>query len=119
MGNLRDKMKRQIDIARLLERTQDLPPSPRDPRITFFGIASIAFYAVAAYCAWKIGGWWGIGLVGCFLIINTLDEFVHEEHREELVDLHGLLARRIAENSRVLDDVIPMKESAHSGENSP
>lgn len=107
MGISKGQMKRKIAINRLLEMDKDLPPSPRDPRITVMGIASLIIYIVAGFCAWKIGGWWGIGLIACLYVISVFDEFVHEEHRQELVQGYGRLVRKIAENSDILNDIIP------------
>jgi len=97
----------------------DMPPSPRDPKISALGAASVGMYLVAAFCAWNIGGWWGIGLVGSLFILNTIDEFVHEEHRQELVQLQGRLIARIAENSEIMNGVFPYKEGKESDSDSP
>ena len=113
-------MKRQIDINRLLEMDKDLPPSPHDPRITIMGITSLLIYLLAGFCAWKFGGWWGVGFIVCLYVISTLDEFVHEEHRQELVEGYGRLVRMIAENSDILDNIIPKKEKNNDyNEHSP
>jgi hypothetical protein len=88
---------------------RSLPPSSRDPWITTLGIASFLFYALAAICAWQLGGWWGIGLVTAIFVATVLDDFVAEEHRQELIEMHGKLVRAIAEKSDILDDFIPKK----------
>ena len=79
-------MKQQIDIDQIM--AHQLPTSLRDRKITSLGIASFIFYALAAFCAWQFGGWWGIGLVVSIFVIDTSDDFVHEEHRHELIELH-------------------------------
>ena len=95
-------MKQQIDIDQILATAHKFPPSPRDAKITSLGIAMIIFYALAGFCAWQFGGWWGIGLVVSMYFISTFDDLVHEEHREELIELHDLLVREIAGNSGLL-----------------
>lgn len=100
----------EIDVDRLMKTNKDLPPSPRNARITSLGIASLLAYLVAAFCAWQIGGWWGVGLIACLYIISILDGFVTEEHRQELWQWNGRFARKLSEKSDVLDDIIPKKE---------
>lgn len=100
-------MKQQIDMDRVVTAT--LPPSPRDGKVQLLGIVSIIFYVLAGICAWQFGGWWGVGLVGSMYIIDTLDDMVHEEHRQELIEGHSKLVMEIAENSDILDNVIPKK----------
>jgi hypothetical protein len=102
-------MQRRIDLTRLMKLDRSLPPSSRDPWITTLGIASFLFYALAAICAWQLGGWWGIGLVAAIFVATVLDDFVAEEHRQELIEMHGKLVRAIAEKSDILDDFIPKK----------
>ncbi len=99
--------KKRIDKDQLLAMAEELPPSPRDKKIRALGIASFVFYAVAAICAWQLGSWWGIGLVAAIFVIDTLNDFVQEEHRQELIDMHSKLLYAIAEKSDILDDVIP------------
>lgn len=102
-------MKQQIDKDQLLAMVRNFPPSPRDRKITLLGIASFIFYALAGFCAWKFGGWWGIGLVVCVFFIDVLTQLIHNEYREELIEMHGELVRDIAENSDILDNIIPKK----------
>ena len=66
-------MKKQIDKDQLLKLAEALPPSPRDSKINTLGITSFVFYFIAGFCAWKIGGWWGLGLVVSIFIIDTLN----------------------------------------------
>ena len=106
-------MKQQIDIDQIM--AHQLPPSPRDRKITSLGIASFIFYVLAAFCAWQFGGWWGIGLVVSIFIIDTLGDMVQEEHRQELIELHGKLVGEIAENSDILDNVVPTKNRSTRG----
>ena len=100
-------MKQQIDKDQLSTMAHKLPPSPRDGKIMSLGIATFIVYALAGFCAWQFGGWWGLGLVVCMFIIDALGQSTQEEHREELIELHGLLVREIAENSDILDNVFP------------
>ena len=102
-------MKQQIDIDQILATAHKFPPSPRDAKIKAFGIATFIFYALAGFCVWQFGGWWGIGLVVSMFIIDTLDQTTQEEYREELIEMHGKLVQQIAENSDILDNVIPTK----------
>lgn len=102
-------MNNQIDIEKMAELYPELPPSPRDGLIKKLGIASLVFFLLAAICAWQIGRWWGLGLIVTLYVISTLDEFVHEAHREELVEMYGKLIHEIAVNSEILDDKIPKK----------
>jgi hypothetical protein len=37
----------------------------------------------------------------------VFDEYVHEEHRQELVEMHGKLVAMLAEKTDILDDSIP------------
>ena len=104
-------VKQEIDVDRLMEMKKGLPPSPRDARITGLGIASLAIYLAAAFCGWQIGGWWGVGLIACLYVSGTLDDFVIEEHRQELWQWNGRLARTLAEKTDVLDDVIPKRKN--------
>ncbi|WP_372725449.1 hypothetical protein, partial [Immundisolibacter sp.] len=73
------------------------------------GYVQLVFFGLAGFCAWQIGSWWGIGLVASIFIIDTLNDSVHEEHRQELVELHGKLVKEIAENADALDHVVPTK----------
>lgn len=100
-------MNKQIDINKLKELDAQLPQSPRDGLIKKLGTASLVIYFSAAVCAWQLGRWWGFGLVAALYIISTLDEFVHEAQREELIEMHGKLVQDIAENSSILDEKIP------------
>lgn len=112
-------MKNTIDRMQLAKITKDLPASPRDSRITTMGVVSLCLYLIGAYCAWKMGSWWGVGLVSVLFIISTLDELVHDEHRKELLQLHGLLLKKIAENSDILSDTIPTKKANISNNDFP
>ena len=103
-------MKQRIDKDQEFTMAHILPASPRDDKIKAFGIATFIFYALAGLCAWQFGGWWGLALVVCMFIIDTLDQTTQEEYREELIELHGLLVCEIAENSDILDNVIPTEQ---------
>lgn len=71
---------------------EQLPPSPRDSKITLFDRLSTAFYIVAGICGYMVAGLWGLGLVSCIYLATLFDGMVANEHREELIELIGKLA---------------------------
>ena len=101
---------KELDIDRIMRQDESLPPSPRDPFITKAGYISLMLYLVAALCAWQIGKWWGVGLIVILYIISTIDELVYEQHRQELVEMHGKLVMQIALKSDIMDDKIPTRD---------
>ncbi|MEX2151548.1 MAG: hypothetical protein WD793_15145 [Steroidobacteraceae bacterium] len=101
--------KYEVDTKRLTEEAGDLPPSPRDSMIKKLDMWSWICYGAAVICAWQIGGWWGIGLVVALFGVDALQALIQDQHREELLELHGKLVINIAENSSILKDKIPTK----------
>lgn len=101
--------KYKVDADRLAEKAGGLPPSPRDAIINKLDIGSWICYGAAVICAWQIGGWWGIGLVVAPFGAEALQALIQDQHREELLELHGKLVIDIAENSSIFKDKVPTK----------
>ena len=95
---------KKLDIDQITKEAAVLPESPRNSIITKADRASMVLYLVACVSAWQIGQWWGLGLVLTLFLISMFDGFVHEQHREELLEMHGKLVMDIALKSDILDD---------------
>lgn len=100
-----------IDAARLKEEFSRLPPSPRNRRIAWLNIGSSLMYCTAAVCGWKVGEWWGLGLVLTLYLAVNINDAIHAEHREEVHDMYGNLAVDIAERSDILDHKVPKQRT--------
>jgi hypothetical protein len=98
---------KKLDIDGIMEAAEQLPESPRNAIITKADRASMVLYLVAGICAWQIGQWWGLGMVLTLFLSSMFDGFVHEQHREELIEMHGKLMLDIALKSDILDDKLP------------
>jgi len=103
-------MNKRIDVEQVMEMANQLPSSPRNWKISALERATYLFYALAGFCAWQIGEWWGLGLVACIFVIDTLGKTAQQEYREELIEMHGALVLKIAENSTILDNDLPTAE---------
>lgn len=103
-------MRKKIDKNQLLRLVYKAPPSPRNTKINILGVASFVFYGLAGFCAWKFGDWWGIGFIVSLFFVDFFNQLVQDEYRQELIDMHENLLREIADNSDVLDHLIPKKE---------
>lgn len=103
---------KKLDVDQIMKGAAVLPESPRNAIITKADRASMVLYLVAGISAWQIGQWWGLGLVVTLFVISTLDGVIHQQHREELIEMHGKLVMDIALKSDILEEKIPTHPDA-------
>ena len=82
-------LKESQPVRRAMTNLEQLPPSPRDSKITLFDRLSTAFYIGAGICGYMAAGLWGLGLVSCIYLATLFDGMIANEHREESIELIG------------------------------